>query len=55
MEQQLVTLKDNLDTVPAPIKAADTIQKIIFEEYCAASIQERLLIKEYFSSFCFMI
>ena len=32
-----------------PIKAADTIQKIFFEEQGAATNQERLLIKKYFS------
>ena len=35
-------------TVTAPIKAADTIRKLFFEEEGAATNQERLLIKKYF-------
>ena len=35
-------------TVPAPIKEADTIQKIFFEEQGAATSQERLLFKNHF-------
>ena len=34
-------------TVPAPIKAADTIQKLFFEVKSAATIQERLLFRKY--------
>ena len=39
---------DNVDTIPAPIKAADTIQKLFFEEQGAATNQERLLFRKYF-------
>ena len=35
-------------TVPAPIKAADTNQKLFFEEQGAATNQERLLFRKYF-------
>ena len=40
----------------APIKAADSIEKLFFEEYSAATNQERLLIKDlFFIYFHFMI
>ena len=35
-------------TVPAPLKAADTIQKLFFERGGAVTNQERLLLKKYF-------
>ena len=37
-----------LSTVPAPLKAADTIQKLFFERDGAATNQERLLIQKIF-------
>ena len=39
-------LIQTLVTVPAPIKAADTIRKLFFEEVGAATNQERLLFKK---------
>ena len=40
-----------MSTVPAPIKAADTIQKMLFEKCSAASKQERLQFKKYLLKF----
>ena len=40
--------KAGLILITAPIKAADTIQKLFFEEHCAASNQEQLLYRKYF-------
>ena len=37
-----------MDTVTAPIKAADTIRKLFFEEEGAATNQERLLFENVF-------